>query len=350
MSTKIFLHVPDDNACTVYRASMPMLHLYHELSLRGIHITADLKVLKSENFDIFIFNRLIRPNFYQEMVVPWLKLGKSFVWQCDDDLWTIPDWNPASKLLNEFDLQSTREYINVSKAVWVSTDALKKAVDKTEKTKVLPNLIDINNFDQEINYGTEPIRVLWCGSSSHHRDFEDVIEPIIKIANKYKGKVIFIFWGYLPTELADCERQPGLPYASLVPKLENLYYGEWFSNREYFYKLRNFKPDIAIMPLKDCAFNISKSNLKYMEMSMAGAACVATDLLPYSCIANKETGILVKPGDEQGWFDALEELILNQHYRRMINLNAREQIRNQFSWQSSAREIWLKAFLELSGI
>jgi glycosyltransferase involved in cell wall biosynthesis len=101
------------------------------------------------------------------------------------------------------------------------------------------------------------------------------------------------------------------------------------------------------MPLDDCTFNYSKSNLKYLEMSMAGAACITTDLPPYECVINKETGIKVKPKDSQGWFDALDELIQNRDYRLKLNENARLQIHTKYSWHSCSRQLWLQAYLDL---
>jgi glycosyltransferase involved in cell wall biosynthesis len=345
MAVKIFLHIPDDHACTVYRAAMPMMHLYSDLSNHGIHITGSDKTLPKEMFDIYIFNRLIRPEFYLNVVDPLLKMGKKLVWQADDDLWNIPKWNPASKLLNMDDLNATELYLNICKSLWVSTNELANTVKRPEKTKVLPNLIDINQFD-DVVHDDGPIKIVWCGSSSHDKDFDVVVEPIIKIAEKYKDKIAVIFWGYLPTALANFERQPGFPYANLVPKYDNLFFGEWFSNREYFHKLRPLKPDIALMPLDNCEFNYSKSNLKYLEMSMAGAACIATYLPPYESIKDKETGLKVR--NSQEWYDALDELIQNKTYRNKLNANACEQVRQQYCWQCPARQLWLQAFLDLT--
>lgn len=349
MAVKLFLHLPDDRACTIYRASMPLLHLYNDLSLHGIHITGDNKTLKYEDFDGYIFNRLIRPNFYNEVIAPWLERGKKFTWQCDDDLWRITKWNPVHRLLDANDLQATELYISKCDHAWVSTEPLKNVINAPGKTRVLPNLIDVNLFDSEIVHSTSgPLKILWCGGCSHEKDFDDIIQPLVRILEKYKRDIAVVFWGYLPTQLAAFEREPGFPHANLLPKYENLFYGEWFSIREYFYKLRDFKPDIAIMPLNDCQFNESKSNLKYLEMSMAGAACIATDLLPYKCIVDKETGIKVKPNDEQGWFDAMDELIQNKEYRLKLNQNAREQIWAKYTWNSPARQLWLNAFLDLA--
>lgn len=349
MATKIFWHIPDDYACTIYRAAMPMLHLYNELSMNEFHVTGADKPLKHEDFDIYIFNRLIRPDFYNNIVTPSLLQGKKFIWQCDDNLWEIPKWNPVNIFLNADDLNSTNSYLDHAKSLWVSTYKLAEFVGRPEKTRVLPNLIDVNQFDKDIVHNDiGPLKIVWCGSASHDKDLDVIVEPIIKILEKYGDKIAVIFWGYLPTQLANFERHPGLPHANLIPKYKNSYFGDWFSQREYFYKLRELKPDIAIMPLDDCEFNHSKSNLKYLEMSMAGAVCVATDLPPYDCVENKKTGLLVSPNDEQGWYDALDELIQNKEYRHKLNNAAREQVKMKYTWQCPARQLWLQAFIDLT--
>lgn len=346
MATKIFFHIPDDHACTVCRAVQPMMHLYSDLSMNGIHIVGDNKTLPKEEFDIYLFNRLVRPNSYFEIVEPLLQQGKRFIWQCDDNLWHIPKWNPASKLLNLEDLKATELYISQCQALWTSTNNLAKFIGHPEKIKVLPNLIDVNQFNDKIVHQDQgPIKIVWCGSASHDKDFDVVVEPIIKLLEKYKDKIAMIFWGYLPTDFATYERSPGFPYANLVPKYENVYFGEWFTNREYFHKLRGLNPDIALMPLDDCEFNYSKSNLKFLEMSMSGAACVATDLPPYESIKHGETGFKIKTSQE--WYDCLEELIENKNYRRKISANAFEQVKQEYSWQCPTRNVWLKAFLDL---
>jgi glycosyltransferase involved in cell wall biosynthesis len=315
--------------------------------MKGIEITGATKPLKYEDFDIYIFNRLIIPDFYQQFVEPGANMGKKFVWQCDDNLWRIPEWNPVSKIIKDEDLASTNFYINKSIRAWVSTDALGNFVGLPEKTRVLPNLIDVNKFDEEIDRTDDTLKIVWFGSGSHEEDFNDAIEPLVHVMEKYGEKISVVFWGYLPTPLANFKRHAGAPHANLVPKYKNLFFGEWFLLREYYHKLRQFRPDIAIMPLDDCEFNNSKSGIKYLEMSMAGAACVATDLPPYEALQHNETGLKYKPGDKQGWQDGLTELIENKAYRLKLNEAARQQIREDYSWQGSKRKLWMDAFLEL---
>ncbi len=350
MPTRIFLHLPDDKACTYYRNTLPFFHCQHELSLNGIEITAEFRPLKYEEFDVYVFNRIVRPDLYLRFMEPLLQVGKKFVWQGDDNLWRIPDWNPVNPMIKDEDFAATNFYISKCEKLWASTPPLGEFIGSPDKVRILPNLVDVNKFNDSIVREDGPIKIVWAGSASHEKDLDDAVEPLIHILEKYGDKLAVIFWGYLPTSLAKFERQPGLPHATVVPKYNNLFLGEWFSLREYFPKLRNLKPDIAIMPLDDCEFNTSKSGLKYLEMSMAGAACVATDLAPYSMIKDKETGFKINAGDSNAWEEILTELVENKELRQKINDTARDQIRNEYSWQCPARKLWVDAFLELGSI
>ena len=342
MSRKIFFHIPGDSACALYRSTLPHLHCYHNLSKQGINLVGADKTINNEEFDCYVFNRVIRTDFYNNYVVKLIEKNKDLVWQTDDDLWNIPSWNPSSKLLGKNDLEVTSKYIENSSLIIISTEPLRKRFIGGN-TVVLPNLIDINYFDRP-QIKKPPLKILWCGSVSHHADFDDVIEPITKILEKYK-EIAVIFWGYLPTQLANFIREPGFPHASLAPKYPNLYFGEWFDIRLYFDKLVDLAPDIALIPLNDCEFNKNKSNLKFLEMSMAGAACIASDLEPYKCIKHNETGLLASKPEE--WYDYLVELIENKDLRTKIVKNAQVQIKEEYSWQCSKQKLWENTLAQL---
>jgi O-antigen biosynthesis protein len=342
MAYKIFLHCPDDTACSLYRAKLPFQHCYSKLSENNIYLNADVKA--EGLYDSYIFSRLLRSNFYSEFITQIY--NKKLVYQTDDDIWHIPDWNPSSRLLTNDDLQVTDYYINGSAKIVTSTQPLAELLNHPKKTLVLPNLIDTAHFSDKKRIGDKPLKILWCGSSSHHGDLEEIVEPIIKISEKYGDDVGIIFWGYIPAALGNFERVPGYPYAEIVPKYKNIFKGEWFNLNLYFDKLNQLEPDIAIIPLQDCQFNYSKSNLKWLEMTMAGAATIATDLPPYQSIRHNETGLLVKSSDD--WYNALVELIDNKDLRLKIADNAKQQVTEEFSWQCSKKKLWEDFFLDLS--
>jgi glycosyltransferase involved in cell wall biosynthesis len=304
--------------------------------------------MKEEEFTHYIFNRIINKDFFAQHVEQYIREDKKLIWQTDDDIWNIPPWNPSSKLVTRDLIESTTYFMHKSKKIIVSTEPLARLINMPDKTIVLPNLIDKSYFNMNLEKEEGPVKIVWAGSVSHADDLEEIIEPMIKILEKYKEKVFAIFWGYLPTGLSYFEREPGFPHANIVPKFPNLFYGEWFAGRVYYQKLMQLQTDIAIMPISDCQFNYSKSNLKYLEMSMSGAACIATKLPPYECIKHNETGLLVNPGDKDAWFNYMEELIENKDLRLKLARNARQHAIEEYSWQCSKRDKWVEAFLEIS--
>jgi glycosyltransferase involved in cell wall biosynthesis len=345
---KIFLNIPNETACSLYRGTLPIAHCYHELTHHGVRIIGDKGPLHEEEFSHYIFNRVINKDFYVQHIEQYIRDNKKLVWQSDDDLWNIPKWNPSSKLITKELLDMTNAFMTNALKLIVSTNELAALINKPEKTYVLPNLIDPTYFRPEGEREDGPVKLVWAGSASHDKDLDQIVEPLSKILEKYKERVFAIFWGYLPSGLANFERVPGFPHANIVPKYPNLFYGEWFNGRIYYQKLMQLQTDIAIMPLNDCKFNYSKSNLKFLEMSMSGAACIATNLPPYKCIKPNETGMLVEPEDKDAWFNCMEELIENKDLRRRLAKNARQQVIEEYSWHCSQKDKWVNALLEIA--
>lgn len=342
MAFKIFLHTPDRSACSFYRGTLPFRHCYSYLSRNDVYLASETRPIDEEEFDCYIFNRLARPDFYYNYIA---KLKRKLIMQTDDNILDIPDSNPIKRLLTAEDFVTTKLFMDRASKIACSTQPLADSINSPERTVVLPNLIDTCLFKNSKRTGEKPLKILWCGSESHHGDLQEIVEPIIKISEKYKDDVGIIFWGYFPSEFARFERVPGFHHAEVVSKYPNIYKGIWFDLKLYFDKLCQLEPDIAIIPLEDCKFNESKSNLKFLEMSMAGAATITSDLLPYEAIKHNETGIKVKTKND--WYNALVELIENKDFRLKLADNARQQVIEEFSWQCSKRKIWQEFFLNL---
>lgn len=335
---KIFIHIPDGAASSYYRSVLPYLHCFHECSCRGIKLVSGKQPETGEPFDAYFLQRIIKPQFWtyaQELI----RNGAKIIWQTDDDLWNIPEWNPAYHKVTALDKNVLSEVVERAHHLVTSTQYLADKINKPEKTHVLPNLIDemdFRNYDRKPN---QPVKILWTGSFTHSEDLSKLIEPIQKVIEKYQDRVKFIFWGFFPSGLFDVKEYEGLP--TFKPKHEkNVAFLNWMDGNQYFEILGRVQPDIALGPLADCEFNRCKSSLRSLEMSMAGAAFVGSDITPYQWIENGVTGRLVK--DE--WFEVLSELIEDEELRREMSYNAREQIWEEFSWQSNSKYKWIDAF------
>lgn len=347
---KFVIHSHETNACAYYRALLPTLHLYHDLSKEDIQIFTTEGVSEKEKVDVYIFHRIIKPDLYN-FIYKMKCNGKIIVWHTDDDLFQIPEWNPFGESIKENDLKTTLDTIKISDAIIVSTESLKSTLTFTKKPIfVLPNLIDISSFEENLPKKSNPVKVLWTGSATHDQDLDQLVEPTIKLIEKYKEKIHFTYWGYLPTGLAEYIRFPGKPYAYLKSKYEkNISYMSELSLRIYFDILQELNTDIAIAPLANHPFNYSKSSIKSLETIMAGNAFIGTNLPPYDWITDR-TGILVNPEDETHWIDAISQLIDNYDLRQKLHTTAKQEILDNYSWQSKGRDIWIEGFKKIASL
>ena len=96
---------------------------------------------------------------------------------------------------------------------------------------------------------------------------------------------------------------------------------------KYYGKLLSLGLHIGIAPLVDNNFNRCKSNIKYLEYTMAGIPVIASNVLPYSStIKDGEDGIIVKKGRYNLWKRALESLIENEKERIRLWENAKMKV------------------------
>jgi glycosyltransferase involved in cell wall biosynthesis len=347
---RIFMHIPDSSACSYYRATLPVLHCYSDLSKEGIQLIGDHKPVDGELFDAYVFHSIVKSEFLK-ILSNILNIGKKIVWETDDDLWNIPDWNVASLKVGSNDKLNLIKLIDKVDFIHVSTDNLNKLIGKQHKTYVLPNLIDLSCFpiykftSSEYSY-THPLKILWTGSETHVGDLTQIVEPVMRLLDKFKGKIQFIFWGHLPEEFVEYSRPLGSKFPLVNSKYgEQILYIPWIKTRMYCDKLISLQPDIAIAPLYDCVFNYSKSSIKSLETIMAGAAFIGSNLPPYQWIEHGKTGLLANTPND--WYSLLENLIENAELRKHLVDNGQEEIRNKYCWQSSSKNIWLKAFREI---
>jgi glycosyl transferase family 1 len=73
--------------------------------------------------------------------------------------------------------------------------------------------------------------------------------------------------------------------------------------------------DIGIAPLANIAFNRAKSNVKLKEYAAAGVAWLASPIGPYEGFGEQQGGRLVA---DDGWYEALERLVLREKDRRKL--------------------------------
>lgn len=348
--SRIFMHNYDDFGCGHYRCALPTFNCYGDLAKNGTSLSLQRDLTAEELFyDAYILHRNPpEPTIFFLQKV--MEKGKKFVIELDDDIFSTPEWMPTDEFKST--KWALKKALDIASEVWVATPQLAEVINKPEKTHVLPNLVDFNAFQKpKPPAPNTPIRVLWMGSNYHDKDLEQVVDPVLRLMSEYGDAVQFLFWGCLPAAFAEFTRVPGQNYATMSQKAEygtKLLFLEGVPFKHYYDRLIGVTPAIGLCPLYDCKYSHSKTNLKFLEYSMAGAATVVTDLTPYNCVDNGRDGLKVKAGDADGWYKAIKTLIDDAALRQELVKNAREKVYEEYSWQSqSKKQVWLEAFQRL---
>ena len=190
------------------------------------------------------------------------------VWADYDDLLTnIPIDNPAYILERNSEQYKFRiqEIMKRCTVLTFSTEHLmhEMAPDFIGKSRVIPNGIDQKIFSRPKTLGIEN-KILWRGGSTHNRDIYEFRDPIIRSTRNTDWLVEFM--GMNPIYITDYIDGIYTPY---IPKAAYMNY------------LSNYNGKIGIVPLshreQDIAFNKSKSNIAWIEMTYEGLAVLAPD-------------------------------------------------------------------------
>ena len=102
--------------------------------------------------------------------------------------------------------------------------------------------------------------------------------------------------------------------------------------------------DISVCPLADNQFNRCKSNIKWLESTMSGAAVVASDVYPCAqSIEHGKTGYLAKRTKD--WVKCLSDLIENEDKRKQMVKNAQKEVKDNYA----SPQKWIDFYKYLDG-
>lgn len=149
------------------------------------------------------------------------------------------------------------------------------------------------------------VRIGWAAGRQHDPDADIVNAALRSVARRWKNVEVVVV-GVQPKWDFDYVCKPFTP-----------------SLATYRQELATF--DISIAPLKLTDMNHGKSDLKWLEASMAGAAFVCTDYEPYATVQHGYSGMKCK--DRTEWEECLEHLVRDADHRRVLVENAQHEIR-----------------------
>ncbi|HGE71459.1 TPA: hypothetical protein ENX78_11520 [Candidatus Poribacteria bacterium] len=282
-----------------------------------------LRSIDLSKYDIILFQRVIGQEIAIELWNYCRKNGKILIYEIDDFLLGLPLGHPDYSLYNDPNVQRRLIYfLSTADYVTVSTDILRqKLLAYQENIQVLPNLLDDRIWNKTpppcIEKDAPIINIGFFGTPSHHNDLLIAEEALLELGNKYQDQLQIYLIGCTTKKLK------ALPNAIFLPF--DLDY------RRSVQRFQSLSIHIALAPLIDNEFNHCKSNIKWLEYSIAGAAGVFSDIPTYnSSIISYSTGVLAKNSSDE-WYRAIESLIINHKQRKLIVQAAQQEIESKYT-------------------
>lgn len=269
----VLCHIPNVfDATAFYRST----HVFDQLRKTG---SVEFKHTREFNRAHISSNDILfmqRPSLSDDIKI--MSIAKDVnvpVWvDYDDDLFSVPGHNPASRFYVKDVLDNMAKIIVNADAISVSTDTLKNRfvsllsqfTDKEaleKKIWVIPNAfpdhLNMPKIGDQLPERTK--RVVWRGSHTHEMDLCSV-GGALDLASRQFPDWEFVFMGDPAWSVVDNID----PSRRQVIKTQD--------TLEYFKTLYSLAPSIMIVPLLDNEFNRSKSNIAWIEGTWAGAACL----------------------------------------------------------------------------
>jgi glycosyltransferase involved in cell wall biosynthesis len=255
--------------------------------------------------------------------------GVRTIYELDDDIWSLPSWNPWRLSCSDEIKRAMEAIMCACDVATVTTERLAKLVgQKTRKpVYVVPNAIPLDLVPPPGERTLPGVRVGWWGSNTHQGDLVHVLPAMRKLLRD-RTDVTLVFMGApLPQGM------------SAGPRIE---WHKGVSMREFYGALRELQLDVMVAPLEDHHFNWAKSNVKVLEAGAMGCAIVASDVGPYRCIRDGETGFKVKANAPSRWVSLLMEVVDDERLRARVGAGARAWVEKECSMDVTG-PLWAEA-------
>jgi glycosyltransferase involved in cell wall biosynthesis len=265
----------------------------------------------------------------QSATAIWRRLlvGHRLVYETDDDVWTIDEWNLRSRMEHSASLlDAVEQAVRTAQMVTVTTDHLAGVVAAHNPTvRVLPNHIDGKLLDLRRPH-RDRLVIGWAGGDSHLKDWQ-VLAPQLKRFCKRNPEVDLHVIG---TDFARVFE---------IPARVTGWQDVW-----PYYRCIDF--DIGLAPLAEIPFNLAKSPIKSIEYGALGIPVIASAYGPYAdYVLDGVTGFLVRR--EHEWGRYLKLLVEDRALREAMGRKAKEQAAEWTIQQGWRR--WAEVYEEVAG-
>jgi len=281
--------------------------------------------------DVLVLKNICDPDFLPLIRERKLR-QKLTVYEIADDLSALQPWNPVYFFYkNKENLSLVYRLASCCDALQVTVHELKRLYGHLNKhCKVFSNQI-LHIPPDNIMRKSNEIVIGWGGSHGHLEDLAEIAEPLSNWVMNQSNVILHLM----------CSDPIQTLFESLPSHKKR--HTPPGSIEEYYNFLT--KIHIGIAPLKNTAFNRSRSDVKFLEYAASGVVPVLAHMEPYlNSVRNGKTGFLYK--DSLELIDILNRLIENASLSQRIAKSAREYVMRE-RYQLKHAEDRIDFYLEL---
>lgn len=178
------------------------------------------------------------------------------------------------------------------------------------------------------------VRIGWAAGKQHEPDSSLIGEALRRVKRRHPGVEVMVVSSFDPAWDFDYVKLPNTPSLATYRRI-----------------LASF--DISLGPIRNHEMGRAKSDLKWLEASMVGAAFVGSDCKPYATVKHGRTGLLCDTSDE--WETAIESLVTDQAYRLKLAAAARKHVltnrtsqKVSYQYRKALAEVRLRAGVKVA--
>lgn len=315
---------PNPSAARHWRLEAPFKYLNHMGEYDARIIDGPITDEVAAWADIYVLHGIVDREGIATLHAYQKEQGKKLIIE-QDDLIEVDEHNPHAK---DHEVKQAAETIKITMgiadAVTTTTKPLARRLRHyNSNVIVLPNYLDMETWDLPIKKvntsGT--IRIGWAGSITHLRDLDMVAPVLRRIMSEYpKVELVLVgeprarklFEGY------KVEVMYGVPFEAWPAKLHSL------------------RLDMGIAPLQATEFNKAKSNIKFLEYSIAKVPGVYSKTVYCTNKIEPNRGMIAY--DMEQWYACLRNLIVSPALREDMRLSAYSFVRSWYDLETHTPE------------
>jgi hypothetical protein len=282
--------------------------------------------------DVVIFHRTM-DRHTSEMMKIAKSTGKRCFYLMDDDLLSIHELGGDFAVLapeTETHHAIVHQLTDADGVITYSDIIQRSALEHNSNAAKLSTNIEAARIPSKRSPVRDRFKLAFAGGAGRKDEMAMLSAAVRNIADKYRDRVEFHFWGYCPEDLKKKRLRSPLFVEPFT-----------FSYNEYLGRLSRAGFNALLTPLyTEKAAKAAKSPIKFLEATAAGAIGVFSDVEPYKVVENGVSGIKCL-NTVESWTAAIESAIsMSSDAADRMFMAAREKVIGQFSSEAQAKLLY----------